>query len=361
MMSGSAKALIIVSFLSATFHVAAPARADENKIGIAAPLSGSFSMLGEQLIKGARQAHPNTASLIIADDSCSAEGGKQAADIFIKENVSLVTGFLCSEALEAALPLLQQNHIPVLSSGVQERTLTEKRKPASLPVFRLSTGMKKEVAAIGSALGSLWKQEAFAVIDDGTIEGRELAAGVLHALKEQQLEPVFTDTYRPGLDNQSALVSRLRRAGASHVFVGGQADDAAAIAHSAQSLNYPLIIAGGSLLNTAAPDIKLSTDTYMVAPLSPDNLKSAQDFRQTMIRKGEIVETTLTAGFASLQIADQAIARAQEKLVPIAEVLNSAAFETVLGTIRFNQNGMRSDNPNRLHRFNGQNFAPVEN
>ncbi|MFK4823433.1 ABC transporter substrate-binding protein [Paenochrobactrum sp. BZR 588] len=352
---------MIVSFLTVTFNAAGVARADETKIGFAAPLSGSFAMLGEQLVKGAKQAHNNAATLIIADDSCSSEGGKQVAERFVEQKITLATGFICSEALEAALPLLQQNNIPVLSSGVQERTLLEKRKPFSPPVYRLATGMEKEVAATGSVLGSLWKQEPFAIIDDGTIEGRELAAGVLNALKEQQLAPVFTDTYRPGLTNQNALVSRLRRAGASHVFIGGQADDAAAIAQSAKGLNYPLIIAGGALLNAIPNGLPLSTDTFMVAPLAPASLKSAQNFRQEMQDRGEIVDTYLTAGFATMQIADQAQKLSQEKHLPIAEILSSTAFETILGTIRFNQNGMRSDNPNRLHRFNGKDFAPVEN
>ncbi|MGU3577215.1 branched-chain amino acid ABC transporter substrate-binding protein [Brucellaceae bacterium C25G] len=359
MITGSAKALIITCFITAIVCAVMPARADEAKIGLAAPLSGSFALLGEQLVKGAQEAHKNPATLIITDDSCSAEGGKQAAEHFVQQHVMLVTGFICSEALEAALPVLQQNNIPVVSSGVQELTLTEKRKPFPTPVFRLNTGMDKEIATIGSVLGSLWKQEAFAIIDDGTIEGRELAAGVLNTLKEQQLVPVFTDTYRPGLTNQNALVSRLRRAGASHVFIGGQADDAAAIAQSAISLNYPLVLAGGSLLNAVNDNLPLSTNTYMVAPLAPANLSSAQNFKQEMQARGDIVETYLTLGYASLQIADEAQNQAQEKHTSIADILGSSTFETILGTIRFNQNGTRSDNPNRLHRFNGQVFVPV--
>lgn len=358
---GSVKALIVVSILTVTLHAADIAQANETKIGFAAPLSGSFAILGEQLVKGAKQAHKNSSTLIIADDSCSAAGGKQAAQLFIEKEITLATGFICSEALEAALPLLQQRHIPILTSGVKELTLTEKRIAFSQPVYRLATGLGKEVAAIGSVLGSLWKQEPFAIIADGTIEGRELAAGVLNALKEQQLEPVFNDTYRPGLTNQKALVSRLRRAGANHVFIGGQADDAAAIAQSAKDLNYPLIIAGGSLLNTTTNDLPLSTDTLMIAPPAPITLKSAQNFKKEMQDRGEIVDTYLTVGFATMQIADQVQKLSQEKQIPIAEVLSSNVFETILGTIRFNQDGKRSDNPNRLHRFNGKIFVPVEN
>src|SRR5690606_13601679 len=207
--------------------------AQEMRIGFAAPLSGTFAPLGQQLRDGAQVA-ANTMSvqLAISDDQCSAEGGKTAADNFVRENVQIATGFLCSEALEAALPILNEKNIPVLTSGISDLTLSERRASTHLPVFRLSAGIEKEMRATSSFLASLWRSQPFAIIDDGTIEGRQRASLLLASLREQQLQPVFTDTYRPGLENQNALVARLRRAGATHVYVGGERDDIAAIGAS---------------------------------------------------------------------------------------------------------------------------------
>jgi ABC-type branched-subunit amino acid transport system substrate-binding protein len=102
---------------------------------------------------------------------------------FVKENVRVATGFLCPEALEAALPVLAAVNIPVVASGVSEPTLTERRAPAPMAVFRLATSLDKETQATGSFLGSLWRAQPFAVIDDGTIEGRDALHEFSPALK----------------------------------------------------------------------------------------------------------------------------------------------------------------------------------
>ena len=77
--------------------------------------------------------------------------------------------------------------------------------------------------------------ELFAIIDDGTIYGRELAESFALAAEQAGLKPVFVDTFRPQLDNQIGLVGRLSKAGATHVFAGGDRDDIAIMGRDAGS------------------------------------------------------------------------------------------------------------------------------
>ncbi|MBR7651226.1 ABC transporter substrate-binding protein [Brucella oryzae] len=334
------------------------AQAEDMRVGLAAPLSGTFAPLGNQLAEGARvAAAAKSVKLIISDDRCDADGGREAAERFVRENVRLATGFLCPEALEAALPILATGNIPIVASGVSEPTLTERRAASPMAVFRLATGLDKETQATGSFLGSLWRAQAFAIIDDGTIEGRERAARVLASLKEQQLQPAFTDTYRPGLDKQNALVARLRRAGATHVYVGGERDDIAAIGASAAALNYPLTIAGGSLLEAAPGAQPLSQGTLMIAPLRPQDLSTAKPAIDALRQAGKLADAYAIIGYASAEIARNAIKRADEQKQPLIDTLRNSSFETVLGTIKFDGNGIRTDNPNRLQRFDGKRFV----
>ncbi|KAA9367655.1 ABC transporter substrate-binding protein [Ochrobactrum sp. Sa2BUA5] len=356
---------IFATALSAFTMLCLPTMAQENstviRIGIAAPLSGGFAPLGNQLVDGARvAATAKNAELVVADDRCDAEGGKTAAETFIKDNVQIATGFLCSEALEAALPLLNRRNIPVITSGVSDLTLTEKRSSTPPPVFRLTTGLDKETRATGSFLGSLWRSQPFAVIDDGTIEGRERASHVLASLREQQLQPVFTDTYRPGLENQNALVARLRRAGATHVYVGGERDDIAAIGASATTLKYPLVIAGGSVLNAAPGTQPLSADTLMIAPLKPQDLSTAKTAVDAINQAGKLAEAYSINGFATIELAEAAIRQATDQKQPLIDILRDNSFETSLGTLNFDGNGMRTDNPNRLQRYDGTQFISAD-
>ena len=80
---------------------------------------------------------------------------------------------------------------------------------------------------MGDILVREWRNDLFAIIDDGTIYGRELAETLRAAAELAALKPVFVDTFRPQLENQIALAGRLNRAGATHVFAGGDAEDVA--------------------------------------------------------------------------------------------------------------------------------------
>ncbi len=51
------------------------------------------------------------------------------------------------------------------------------------------------------------------------------------------------------------------------------------------------------------------------------------------------------------------IKRADEQKLPIIDTLRNNSFETVLGSIKFDGNGVRTDNPNRLQRFDGKRFV----
>src|SRR5690606_21540418 len=91
-------------------------------VGVVAPLSGPFSLLGRQLRDGALDAIA-AASIefrpVIADDRCSAEGGAAAGELLAGQGVVAVIGFLCGEAMEAAMPPLADASIPVLTPGVR--------------------------------------------------------------------------------------------------------------------------------------------------------------------------------------------------------------------------------------------------
>ncbi|MFC4626233.1 ABC transporter substrate-binding protein [Daeguia caeni] len=337
-----------------------PAFAAETiRIGFSAPLTGTFAPLGSAMRDGAQvAASAKNAELTIEDDRCDAEGGKLAAERLVKANVQIAGGFLCSESLEAALPILSAHNIPVIATGVSARTLAERRATSPYPVLRLATGLDKEMAATAEILGKLWHDSAFAIIDDGTIEGRERANRLASLLKERQLKPVFTDTYRPGLENQNALVSRLRRAGATKVYVGGERDDVAAIAASAAALKYPLTIAGGSVLD-AAGDKPLATDTLMIAPVEARRLATSQAELDQVKQADNVATNYALQGYATVEIAAAAITAAGESGKPLVDILRARSFETVLGNISFDEQGMRRDNPNRLHLFDGNAFNPA--
>ncbi|QPC87892.1 ABC transporter substrate-binding protein [Mesorhizobium sp. NBSH29] len=334
-----------------------PVLAADARIGLAAPFSGTASLLGGQIHAGvttAIGAH-SSLDLEIADDACTAEGGAKAANQFVTTKVSIVVGFLCTEALEAAMPILKLADIPVITIGARTDSLTDLRDKTGWPLFRLAPRASAEQAAAASLIPALWRESLFAIIDDGTIYGRELASSVRAGAEARSLKPVFTDTFRPDLDNQVGLVGRLRKAGTTHLFVGGERSDIAIIARDARKLGLDLTIAGGEALRSAPGDVPLEPGILMLGLPNPADEASAEALALLEARKIEPDGYVLPA-FAAVEIAAAALLQVPTGS-PLSETLGKTSFTTALGQIQFDAKGDLKENPYRLYRYNGMAFV----
>ncbi|MEZ5808457.1 MAG: branched-chain amino acid ABC transporter substrate-binding protein [Zhengella sp.] len=337
-----------------------PARANAATIGFAAPLSGFAERLGRQMEAGVRAAAAAGHTIIAADTACSAEGGEAAARNMISEGAAIVVGFMCTEALEAALPLLTQANIPVVTPGVRTDALTDSREKTGWLIWRTAPRADAERTAAGNIIPRRWRAEFFAIVDDGTILARELAETVRLQAELAGLEPVFIDTFRPQLPNQIGLAGRLKRTGATHVFIGGDRQDAAILARDLAELDAPMTLAGGEALVRDTSDIRLPPGTLAVAMPDPNDALP-DGIRASLAAGGIVAEGYVTPGFIAASIALQAIGNgAPETAQGWHERLDGRTFETPAGTLAFNATGDRAQNPYRLLRFNGADWEIVE-
>ncbi len=328
------------------------AEAQETVIGVAAPLSGPSEMLGRQVADGARAA-AGAAKLEIVDDACTADGGAAAARKFVEAQVRIVVGFLCTEAIQAALPILKDANIPVITPGVRTASLTDQRDKTGWLVYRLAPREDAEAQAFGSLLVTLWRDSLFAVVDDGTIYGRDLAETFRAAAQRKALKPVFVDTYRPQSDNQIGLVGRLRKAGAVNVMVGGDRDDIAIMTRDAAGLGANIVFAGGEVLRAASNGIPLAIGTLMVGlPEWADIADPAA--LEVLKQRNVLAEGYVLPAYAATQVALVA-SEADAYGKPLA-----GPYKTALGEIRFDAKGDLPDNPYRLFRYDGARFVPLE-
>ncbi len=350
-------ALLLV--ISASLISTVASFADEPVVGIVIPLSGPNSRLGEQMGIGAEKALEQTGvQTILSDDACSAEGGEKTARQLVSAGVSLVVGYLCTASIEHALPVLSEAGIPVITPGVRTDSITDRRSRTGWLVYRLAPRADAERKAIAEILIKKWSDKFFAIVDDGTIYGRELAESFRLSVEQAGLKPVFTDTYRPQFDNQIGLAGRLKSAGATHVFVGGNRDDVAILARDADVIEYPLVIAAGETLRAAKGEVDLAPGTLMIG------LPEASDIATTSVLQsfqsdGVVAEGYVLGGFVAAEIATKAIKLAQQSQHSLTDILAREPFETSVGDIRFNKSGDRADNPYRLFRYNGDTFVEV--
>ncbi|MCO5147210.1 MAG: branched-chain amino acid ABC transporter substrate-binding protein [Aquamicrobium sp.] len=344
---------------AAALALAGSAQADTLRVGLAAPLDGPFALLGAQMRAGAEIGAADTgAELVVADDQCTAEGGEAAAQELAEAGVAVVVGFLCLEAIEAALPVFRQAGIAVVTPGVRANGLTDRRVRTGWLVWRLAPRADAEAAAIGAILPRQWRTEHFAIVDDGTIHGRELAESLRLAAEIAGLKPVFLDTYRPQMENQIGLVGRLARAGATHVFVGGDRDDIAIMARDAAQLGHALTFAGGEALR-APGDVPLAIGTLMIAPPEWADRIDGETARR-FTEAGIVPEGYVLPAHAAVTVAIEALRRAQAEDLAPADILARERFETLVGPVSFDDKGDPARFPFILHRYVGERFLPAD-
>jgi branched-chain amino acid transport system substrate-binding protein len=314
---------------------------DTAKIGIAAPLSGYFEILGEQTVAGVEAALRTRQALThqVEDDGCDTEGGARSARNLVIAGTKVVIGFPCIEAFDGAIPILAQAGIPVIAVGIRAEGITDETSDESWPVLRLAPRNADEAEAIAGYLREAWRTVNYAIIDDGTLYGRQLAETVRFLLEEDNLKPVFTDNYRPQLENQMGLVRRLQRAGATHVFIGGDAFDAAVIAGNAETIDVPLTIAGGSAL-VAPPSAGKLAEGTIVARLADWSSRDAASEALPLFEGSALgTDGYVLPAYAAAEIAIFGLDIAgDDGAFPYQRMLDRT-FDTVIGPLRFDRNG----------------------
>lgn len=334
------------------------ALAAEPLLGVAGPMSGPSALLGTQVRDGAMLAAEKTgAEVAMVDDQCTAAGGAKAAEEFVNRKVALAIGFLCGEALDAALPVLKQAGIPVITIGVRANSLTDNREKTGWPVYRFAPRADGEASAISRIVPALWRDKPFAIIDDGTIYGRDLAEGLRAAVEQLQLKPVFLDVFRPQLDNQIALIGRLRKAGATEVFVGGDRDDVAIMGRDDAKLGAGISFAGGEALRAASNSVPLAKGTIMIG------LPEWSEIADTAVisafgAKNIMAEGYALPAYAAVEIAVAAAAGGTTGIGLFGR-LDEDEFKTVIGSFRFDAKGDLTEPLYRAYVYDGAHFTPM--
>ncbi len=308
-------------------------------IGVSAPLSGPFAILGKQIAEGAAAAQAALGGeakikFVIADDRCDADGGTEAASVLAAAKVSAVIGYLCTPALQSALPVFRESGVPIVTLGVRPVKILEDAQKNGDALFRLGPDSGEEEDALADLLLPLWRGTNFAIIDDGTIHARELAESLRIAAEARGLKPVFVETFRPALDNQLSLVNRLKKSGATHVFVGGDRSDIAILARDAAARKVPLTIAGGETLSAAPDDVPLADNVLMIGIPRSSGAAAGEGY--------------FASAYAALEILF--------KTGAVAQAIGSGPHETALGSVAFDKNGGQSGNPYRLLVSKSGNF-----
>ena len=340
----------------AAFALAAPAGAAGLTFAVVAPAEGPLAILGKQVRDGARFAAEASGDRIVEiGEACEEADGGAIAQAILAADAAAALGFLCTEGLAAALPVLAETGVPAVTLSVRSGILMEDALKRGWPLFRLAPGPHAEADKVVDVVTRDWKAEPFALIDDGTIHARELVEAVRLRLEEIGMKATFVDTFRPAQEQQLALVRRLEKTGVTRVFVGGDRADTAVIARDAESEGVNIGLLGGEALIAADQAVPMAEGVRAVGLPDYAALPEAKAVAGAMAEKGVIAEGYVLPAHAAVMLLSQAASRG-----PLAETLQQGSYPTAIGRLAFGDDHELRDNPYRLLEWQAGAFVPVE-
>jgi branched-chain amino acid transport system substrate-binding protein len=335
--------------------------AEPRRIGLSLPLSGAIAQLGKQFAAGAALALERSGAkgveLVTVDDNCERNAAEVAAADLKAANVAIVTGVLCNEAAFALAKALRERAIPVLIAGAQSGRILRDRQKEGWRVWRLGPADGDAVLAAAAAMSKRWSAKPWAVLDDGTANARLHAELFRDRMEEAGPPPQLADAFRPGQENQAALVRRLQSAGVQAVYVAGDAQDVAALSASAADAKFALEVAGGPGLAELPylPTARKAADG-LIAVLPADPAAGAGEVLAVLKERGIAPDPYVLLGYGATQIALASLAGTPEST---AAALSGGTFATVLGPVRFNADGSANRRAFELRVWKAGAFEPL--
>ncbi len=334
-------------------------------IGVSLPLGGKNAVLSEQFLIGANLAmkkYGHDHDLMVVDDGCDPELGQLAAQDLIEKHIKIAVGYLCNEPAIIAANMLRSSGVPILIAGARSIRLIKDREREEWNIWRMSPGDDDPALAAAEQLSILWRDKPFAIIDDGTIYGRTFSDVMRAKMEELGAKPAYVDNFRTAQSTQAGLVRRLQRSGVDAAYIAAtEVEDIVTIAKNTKELGIPLELASGEALMVLpwlldADQIEPGV-MAIAQPLSANN-HDAELLLSGLESQSVDPGATAFAGYASIQIAISVLSKTPEETT---YNLQNKQFDTVIGTIRFTNNGKNAINRYVLHRWDGEAFRPLNN
>ena len=344
--------------LAALLVIPMSANAAGLRIAVVAPRTGNLQILGGQVTDGATLAARGKAEIIAIEEPCVDGSGADLAAKIKQSGATIAIGFLCTQSLEGALPILAEAKIPAITLSVRASILMEDALKKGWPLFRLAPSPTAERDKIADVIFQNWKGKPFAILDDGMITSRETSETVREALEQKGMKATLIDNFRPAQEVQTLLVRRLAKAGVTHVFAPADRSDMSVMAHDARETGLNLTFLGGDTLNATEQALPLEKGVLAVTRPDYQTLPAAKPVVDALAVEGKSADGYVLPAYAAVTIAIDAQEIASGSGAPLVEALVDTPFETVIGEIRFTDKHELATNPFALLEWDGQGFRP---
>ena len=344
------KLLLAGIALGATLAMAGVASA-QIKLGVAGPLTGPNAAFGAQLKNGVEQAVEdiNAAGGILGqkiqvfmgDDVSDPKQGVSVANKFVGDGVKFVVGHFNSGVTIPASEVYQENGMLVITPSATNPKLTERNM---WNVFRTCGRDDQQGAVAADYIAKNYAGKKVAIVHDKTTYGQGLADETKKAMNAKGIKEVLYEGVNTGEKDFSALVSKIKAAGADVVYWGGLHTEGGLIVRQMrdQGVKAPLMSGDGitsdEFATIGGPGVE---GTLMTFPPDPRNRPEAKAVVAKFEAKKFNPEAYTLYSYAAVQVIQQAAVKANT-LDPkkVAETIKSGmVFKTVIGDLSYDKKG----------------------
>ena len=203
--------------------------ADSIKIAMVIPATGPLTQYGDMVKEGVATAveQINAAGGIngkkiettVVDDACEPKQGPVAANRVVNDKIRYVIGPVCSGAAIAAAPIYNNEGVVVITPSATSPALTEGKNFHF--IFRTIGRDDQQGPAAAKFIINKAKPKKVAVLHDKQSYGQGIAASVRDELKKANVEVALFEGINAGDSDYSAVITKLKSAGADFVYYGG--------------------------------------------------------------------------------------------------------------------------------------------
>jgi len=254
------KRTLTVLALALGLSSAAPAAAaDPIKIGLLAPLTGSWASEGQEMKRNVEllTAEANArggllgrpVELVVEDDGGDPRTASLAAQRLTTSGVVAVIGTYGSAVTEATQNILDEAGVIQVANGSTAVRLTEK----GLQHFFRTCPRDDEQGRVGASLIQKAKASRVALLHDNSAYSKGLADEINALLKARNVNVVFFDALTPKEQDYSAILTKLKAAGPDVVFFTGYYPEAGLLLKQKRQMGWTVPFLGGDAINN--PDL----------------------------------------------------------------------------------------------------------
>jgi branched-chain amino acid transport system substrate-binding protein len=341
--------------ISALTLSARPACAEDIQIAVAGSMTGPLAIAGDQVKRGAELAakdineaggvNGRKIALSIEDDACDPKQAVSVANHVVADQIALVDGHVCSGAsIPASAVYAEYGVLMMTPASVNSRLTDEAFAKGWSTIMRFYARDDSQGKMVGAWMADRYRDKKIAFVHDKSTYGKNLADQVKANLNAAGVHEILYEGINPGEKDYTAIVGKLKAAGAEVLYYGGYPPEGGLILRQAaeQGAKFQMVTTSGfvtpefwSIAGSAADG------TLFPFPPNPIGLATAGHVADEFRATGYEPEGFSLFSYATVQALAEGVRRAGKvDGAAVAKALRTGGpVDTVFGPVAFDAKG----------------------